>query len=152
MDQKAMVLLAFALAFALRLLWRLLGALLAIRCWGGGWRWQGGVQDDLGACVCIIREVWVLTSLRIPVLQKPCINLQAGHIYHDLFFMLPLMMSIGRQRSAVWKTQLLKPRVVRAVIAELVWMSSFNVTSKTCIWPSALLLQRKQCISFDTLI
>jgi len=101
MDQKAMVLLAFALAFALRLLWRLLGALLAICRWGRGWRRQGGVQNDLGACVCIVREVWVLTGLRIPVLQKPSIDLQAGHINHDLFVMLPLMMSVGRQASAM---------------------------------------------------
>ncbi len=103
MDQKGVVVLAFALAFALGLLWRLLGALLAISRWGGGWGQQGGVQDDLGACICIIREVWVLTGLRIPVLQKPCIDLQADHIYHNLLSMLPLMVSVGRQRSAVWK-------------------------------------------------
>ncbi len=101
MDQKGMVVLAFALAFALGLLWRLLGALLAICRWGGGWGRQGGVQDDLGACVCIIREVWVLTGLRIPVLQKPCIDLQADHSHQTYFSMLSLMMSIGRQRSAV---------------------------------------------------
>ena len=74
--------LAFSLPLSLKLFWCFLGALFAICgwCWRGrSWRW---IQNDFGASICVIGEIWILASLWISIFQEPCIDLDASNQFN----------------------------------------------------------------------